>query len=65
MVKRETILELCLGKKWEEYLLIERQNTVASLLMAARDKNDPKREEEILQLLEGSNTQAPEGYQKQ
>jgi glutamyl-tRNA reductase len=69
MVKRETIIELCLGKDWEEFLLIERQNTVAALLNAARSKGDTSRETEIKRMLEGSNTAVPEmlaeGYMKQ
>jgi hypothetical protein len=68
MIKREVILELCLGKKWEEFLMIERQNTMAGLLNAARSKKDWAREAEILGLLEGTNTTAPalsaEGYVK-
>jgi hypothetical protein len=60
MVKKETILELCLGKNWEDFLLAERQNTVASLLNAARAKEDKAREEEITRLLEGTNTELPE-----
>jgi hypothetical protein len=59
MIKRETILDLCLGKNWETFLKIERQNTVASLLNAARIKGDLPREREILKLLEGTNTQQP------
>jgi hypothetical protein len=59
MVKRETVLDLCLGKGWEDFLHTERQNTVTSLLNAARIKGDAKREAEIINLLEGSNTQVP------
>jgi hypothetical protein len=59
MVKRETVLDLCLGKGWEDFLHTERQNTVTSLLNAARIKGDAKREAEIIELLEGSNTQVP------
>jgi hypothetical protein len=60
MVKKEIILDLSLGKDWEDFLHIERQNTVASLLNAAIMRGDHQREEEIKQLLEGSNTQVPE-----
>jgi hypothetical protein len=49
--KKETFLELCLGKNFDKYLAIETANTLAKIMNSAVANKETERVEEIQQLL--------------